>query len=453
MHVSGVNIHSDEQCSAKWLAEQLTTRTKRGITVETSTLIRSGVLEIGVRLPAIRDLAYILGVSPTTVADAWRELRKQKLITGLGRNGSWVSGDYIATQPKRLIGIDVVDKSSLNLSKAVPDPLLFPPLKQALIYASSTEGLNSYDRINIIPELKSVIQQTWPYDAEAFIATNGGYDAIYSILQAFITPGSYIAIEDPTSVRFIDMFETLNVQPLPVSCDLMGPLPDALSEAIKLKPAIFLFQPRLHAITGQTIPPGRLKELAGVLENSHTLIIEDDGMNDISSSPSMSLGQYLPDRVMHIRSFSKTMGPDLRTAVLSGTAKMIEQIHSSRSFGSGWTSRLLQSATAWLLKQPDTANYIENARNIYEARRNKLSDYMADYGVHLPQGNGLCLWIPVQCDVTATKVLASNGITVQPGSKFSVQNKKHIRVATSNIKSNYQYIAKHLNHALNSSPD
>ena len=56
---------------AEWFAERLGDRTMRGIARETSALIRSGVLPVGSKLPPVRDLAYVLGVSPATVSQAW----------------------------------------------------------------------------------------------------------------------------------------------------------------------------------------------------------------------------------------------------------------------------------------------------------------------------------------------------------------------------------------------
>lgn len=427
--------------SAEWFAKQLSQRTKWGIMIGTSTLIRSGTLKIGVKLPPIRDVAFFLGVSPTTVADAWRELRRQKLITGLGRNGSWVSGDYVAIQPERLLGIGDTDKNNLNLSKAIPDPALFPPLERVFSRAVNVSGLNGYDRINIIPELKQVAKSIWPYEAEAFMATNGGYDAIYSVLKAFVTPGSYIAVEDPTSLRFIDILETLNAQPLPIACDSEGPIPEVLAAALEMKPAVFLFQPRLHAITGQTVTERRMKELSRTLKDTYTLIIEDDGMNDISSSAPLSLGQDFPDRVVHVRSFSKTLGPDLRIAVLSSAKKLVDELHSFRSFGAGWTSRIIQAATAELLTDPATQVYVEKARRIYSKRRTALSQALVNYGVSVPSGNGFCLWVPVRSDQSALRKLAESGIVVQPGSNFSFGSTNYIRIATSRLKSNYDYIA------------
>ena len=52
--------------SAAWFAEKITNRTKRGIAMETSGLVRAGVIPLGTSLPAIRDIAYELGVSPVS---------------------------------------------------------------------------------------------------------------------------------------------------------------------------------------------------------------------------------------------------------------------------------------------------------------------------------------------------------------------------------------------------
>ena len=57
---------------ASWFAEKIADRSIRGIALETSALIRAGVLPIGTRLPAIRDIAYELHVSPATISEVAR---------------------------------------------------------------------------------------------------------------------------------------------------------------------------------------------------------------------------------------------------------------------------------------------------------------------------------------------------------------------------------------------
>jgi DNA-binding transcriptional MocR family regulator len=427
--------------SCEWFAEKLSERTMRGIAVETSALIRVGALPVGTKLPAIRDLAFVLGISPATISEAWSELRKQRVISGRGRNGTWVSGDRIAPKPERLASSGDYGEGVLDLSVASPDVTLLPPLAEALKHGAAAEDLNSYRRIRILPELQAAVEGRWPCKPEAFLATNGGYNAVYALLHALVMPGSYVAIEDPTAMRLLDILEDLGAQILPVQCDGEGPLPSSLSEAMRRKPAAFLFQPRTHSVTGQHVSPRRFEELAKILENSDTLIVEDDGIADVSGLPPATLGRHFPDRVIHIVSYSKTLGPDLRLAVLSSSAAIVEQVQSYRSFSAGWTSRVLQSAVAWLLTNPSTSQVLAHARATYQQRRDRLSMALAERGVSVPSGQGLCLWVPVKSERFAMVTLAARGIAVLPGSKCSVTPLQYIRVATSVLKDRQDEVA------------
>lgn len=430
-----------ELASVQWFAEKLTDRTMRGIAVETSALIRAGAIPVGTKLPAIRDLAYALGISPATVSEAWSELRRQKIITGRGRNGTWVSGDRIAPRPMRLASSGDYGDDVLDLSMAVPDVDLLPPLAEALQHGASAETLNSYRRIPILSELQAAVERHWPYKPEAFLATNGGYNAVYALLHALVMPGSFVAIEDPTAMRLLDILEDLGAQILPIQCDENGPLPESLTEAMKRKPAAFLFQPRTHAVTGRGVSPARLAELAEVLKDSDTLIIEDDGVGDISALRPISLGRIFPDRVVHIVSYSKSLGPDLRLAVLSSSTRIVEQIQSYRSFSAGWTSRVLQSAVAFLLNDEATQASMLHARTIYKQRRDGLMRALGERGIHLSGGEGLCLWIAVESEQFALVTLAARGVAVLAGKKCSVRPIKYIRVATSVLRDREEEVA------------
>lgn len=67
-----------------------------------ATMVRSGVLTPGSRLPAIRHLANDLGVAPNTVARAYRELEQAGLVATRGRNGTTV----LAPPPKATAATD-----------------------------------------------------------------------------------------------------------------------------------------------------------------------------------------------------------------------------------------------------------------------------------------------------------------------------------------------------------
>ncbi len=397
-------------------------------------MIRSGLLPVGTKLPSVRDLAFTLGISPATVSIAWADLRRHKMIGGRGRNGAWVMGDRFAPRPTRLprlvsggdYGPDI-----LNLAVASPDIELLPPLAQALAHGASASQLNSYERVRILPELEAVVRPTWPYDPGAFLVTNGGYNAVYTLLHALVPAGAPVAIEDPTALRLLDILEDLDVPIVPVACDRLGPMPEALAEALKAKPVAFLFQPRIHSVTGTSMTEERLEALGDVLEGSGAIIIEDDGVGDISEAKRHSLGRRFPDRVIHILSYSKTLGPDLRLAVLSGSARVVEQIQSYRSFSAGWTSRILQAATSWLLRNSETDALVGRARSVYRERRHALAAALLKHQIEIDAGDGLSVLVPVVSENFALVTLASRGIAVHPGSKFSLTPIDSIRVATS----------------------
>src|SRR4051812_10924516 len=101
------------------------------------------------------------------------------------------------------------------------------------------------------------------------------------------------------------------------------------------------------------------------------------------------------DSIIHILSYSKALGPDLRLAVLSASAVMVEQIQSYRGFSAGWTSRILQAAGAWLLNDKETAVQLAETRLTYRRRRERLAAELGTLGIHVDAGHGLAIFVPV----------------------------------------------------------
>lgn len=429
---------------AKWFAQKITDRSLTGISLATRALIRSGDLPVGTHLPPLRDIAFELGVSPATVSSAWRDLRQQKLLSGRGRNGTFVTADQFIPRPERLASSGNYGPGVLDLSQAIPDPDLLPDLRPALAHATELADLNSYDRSRIVAELETEVRSVWPYDPEALLATSGGYQAIFSITNAMIPPGSLVAMEMPTAMRLLDIFEAQGCQVLPVETDIDGPRPEALARALMKKPVAFVFQPRLHSVTSHLVTPERLAALGDILEISDCLIIEDDGVGQIGPLPPQSLGGRFPDRVFHVMSFSKSFGPDLRLGVLSASREAVGQVQSYRSFSAGWTSRLLQRTAAWLLQDQKTADALANARKIYCQRKQALVTALRARGIALPppSNDGLSIWLPVESERFALVTLAARRIAVAAGSKYTLfDNQDHIRLGTGCLTDNVEAVA------------
>ncbi|GAB3626715.1 Putative N-acetyl-LL-diaminopimelate aminotransferase [Pandoraea terrae] len=426
-----------------WWVQHLSDRTTRGIALETMALVRSGALAVGSQLPPVRDLAQALGVSPATISGAWGELRRYKIINGRGRNGVWVCGDKVSPHPQRFeIATAFGQHIVADLSFATPDPALLPDPSRALAEGLRAPDINTYNRAPIVASLREAAARRWPYRPEALLATNGGYEALLLALQTLVLPGSVVAIEDPSATRILDILEYLGAQVVPVACDSEGPQPTALREALKRKPVAFVYQPRTHATTGIAVSGARLDELAKLLARSETLMVEDDGLGDIASYPAVSLGERFPERTVHIVSYSKSLGPDLRLAVLSSSADIVGRIQAFRNFGARWTSRILQGAAAWMLDDPEVSASVAHARGVYAERRNGLLAALRQRGVRTESHDGLSLWIPVESEQFALVTMAARGIAVLPGSRFCLVNARdHIRVGTGMLTENIEMVA------------
>lgn len=415
----------------QWLAEQLNTPTIRAIAMDIATLIREKRIAIGSQLPSVRELAEALGVSPATISAAWSQLRRQQVISGRGRTGMWVSGQHMSPRPERFEKIgNFGDNILADLTLSAPDPALLPDLSAALQYGASVANLNSYQRTSIIPELEQAVRPRWPYVADAFITADGGFDGLYLVLQALLFPGSTVAVESPTAARVLDMIDHIGMEAVMVECDEQGPIPASLQQALAQKPMAFIYQPRTHSHSGHAVSLTRMTEMAALLAAYETLlIVEDDGVGELSAHPAISLGKHFPERTLHIRSFSKAYGPDLRLAVMSGTTSHIAQIQAFRNFRSGWSSRILQGALSYLLTDASTQYGIAHAREVYHQRRQKLVDALARRGIYVPDNDSLCVWLPVPSERYALVTLAARGIAVQPGERAGMKNGQYIRLS------------------------
>src|SRR4051794_36320829 len=108
-------------------------RSARGIAAAVSRLVSTGALPAGSRLPTVRDVARELGISPTTVSEAWRSLAKAGAIQTRGRSGSFVAAPAGSRQSFRYAQMGHPEAPAvLDLSTGVPDHDLLPDLSDAL---------------------------------------------------------------------------------------------------------------------------------------------------------------------------------------------------------------------------------------------------------------------------------------------------------------------------------
>ncbi|GAB2474777.1 PLP-dependent aminotransferase family protein [Xylanimonas ulmi] len=415
------------------------------IAATVSWLVRSGRLQPGDRLPTVRALASALGVSPGTVSAAFQALSAVGLIASRGRAGTHVlppAATWLPPRYQRLSGsADEPGRQTpepwLDLSSGTPDPLLLPSMRKALVRAAGLAPVadtHRYVDVPLLPELEGLLRQSWPFQAQRLTVVNGGMDAIARTLEQVVRFGDPVAVEDPGFPPFFDLLDQLGAVRAPVALDRAGVRPGSLAKALDAGARVLVLQPRAQNPTGVDMSPTRARELTRVLRaHPHVLVIEDDHSGQIASARDVTLGGFLPDRVVHVRSFSKSHGPDLRIAAVGGPARVLDAVVRRRMLGPGWTSRLVQRMLADMLDDGEVIDVVSHARRVYHARRRALLGALAEHHVDLPLGDGINLWLPVRDEQRAVAQLAAAGIRVSPGAPFHAtaqpRGGDHVRVS------------------------
>jgi DNA-binding transcriptional MocR family regulator len=406
--------------SAATIAGEIEGASSREIAATVARLISTGRLAPGDRLPTVRDLAVELAVSPATVSNAWQALSRAGLVLSRGRSGTSVRGVPRDWLPRRYRGLDLEGSASLDLSRGTPDPELLPDLGPALSRVARRAETASYQQKPDIPELHDLLRETWPSPVDSITVTNGALDALDRIFGTLLSFGDRVAVEDPGFPPIIDLLEHYGAEPVPVAMDREGLRPEALAGALGRHPIALVLQPRAQNPTGASMTPERAAALARVLQRAgeDTLVIEDDHSGEISAAPDVTLASSLPARVLHVRSYAKSHGPDLRIGALGGPRALVERVIARRLLGAGWTSRMVQSILYDLLTDPVSVARVQEARGAYAARQSSLAEALTAEGVRFAPADGLNLWLPVRDERAALVHLATEGIRVAPGTPF-----------------------------------
>ena len=393
--------------------------------------LRDGRIQPGERLPTVRRVAAELGVSPATVAAAYRELGRRGLAVGAGR-----SGTSIAPRPPLHTGWTARARPGLrDLGLGQPDPGLLPEWSRAL--AGLPRRSASYGSALVEPDLADLARERLRadgLDASHLTVVSGAVDGIERVLGAHLRSGDAVAVEDPVYPPIVDLLRAMSLRPLPVRVDARGMLADDLDQALRRGARAVVMTPRSQNPFGSALDDLRRTELRRVLaRHPAVLVVEDDHAEAVGGGRVVGVAVPGSPAWAVVRSVSKTLGPDLRLAVVCGDEVTVARVAGRLALGPGWVSHLLQRLVIGLWSRPGLDLLLTQAADTYRQRREGLLDALERRGIPAHGATGFNVWVPVEAEAPMLNALAEAGYAALPGERFRIATPPAVRITCAGL--------------------
>jgi len=339
----------------------------------------------------------------------------------------------------------------ISLAGGIPAPALFPleRIGRASELALQEVGATAaqYGLTEGVEELRELFAADASSDSPAhpgqILVTTGSQQAIDLVGRVLVDPGDPIVVDDPAYLGALQALRGHSPDIVGIGVDDQGLDTVELEAKLRsgLRPKLVYTNPNFQNPTGATMPAARREHLASLADEFGFVIVEDDpyGALRFSGDPQPSIAAF-SERVIRIRTVSKTLAPGLRVAWMISPQPIHDALVIAKQAVDLHTSTYAQHTALRLLR--DRQWYAEHEKTLspwYLERRDALSEglhsaFGDDLVFNSPEG-GMFLWAEMKgakIDTTALlDVALENGVAFVPGSAFAVERElpNHLRLS------------------------
>ena len=330
-----------------WLPDLSSTKESKYIVLVQSMrgAIRSGVLKPGYKMPPVRDMAWKLGITPGTVARAYKIAAEEGLVDSAVGRGTFVTGNYVADPtPEPLIAMVSPDAHNFR-GVRVPDVGQDAVIRKAM-GALSGQTTNKYidypTSQTDVAARRGVVEWIGPdrigrFDEDDVVLGLGAQNSVIMALQAILHgPNPVILTEELAYPGVRHAARLLRAQLIGVEMDGDGIRPDRLEEALRKHGGqVLLTSAESHSPTTIRTTLARKQEIARVAQTYQLQIIEDD-CHCITRPEEPGYRGICPERAWFISSLTKTVSAALRfgyAVAPQGQAATARQVAQSSFYG------------------------------------------------------------------------------------------------------------------------
>lgn len=329
-------------------------------------------------------------------------------------------------------GIDVID-----MAVGEPDFAVDPGVIEATS-AALARGLTRYGPIGGLPALRRRIASDFEgFTEDNIIVTNGAKQALYSVFQVLCDKGQEVIIPTPCWVSFSQQVKLAGGRPVLLPMDDHQPDIAAIEQAIGPQTAAVVVNSPNNP-TGAVYAPDLIEAIGDLCRRNDLWLISDEAYQafDFSGSGPFSPFQieHLRDRLITVRSFSKTYGmTGFRIGFAAAPTAVAQGLKRLQSHLSGNVCTFAQHGALAALDLPEAITVARRrqyarrrdrafklASELFECRKPQGAFYLlpriARYANRFASGNELAVFLLEQARVA-----------VVPGEHFYAAG--HVRIS------------------------
>jgi len=399
--------------------------------------IEQGELKAGARLPSSRTWSQELGVSRSTVENAYGELVAQGWLERRGQAGTFVSGHV---RPEKTVATPAVfageSQTPEPFQMGLPALDLFPREIWARVMGRRLRTQTRFDlalgdvcgeavlREAIVDYLR--VSRSIECLPEQVFITSGYASSMTLILRALAKPGEGMWVEDPgfPLIRPVIAQENIGLMPVPVDDHGLN-----VAAGIRDYPQarFVLLTPAHQSPLGVALSLTRRRQLLEWAASAQAWIIEDDYDSEFRYHgkplpPLKSLDA--PQRVIYAGTFSKSLFPALRTAWLVVPLNQVARFRQLAGLMACSVPVLWQQTLADFIRDGHFWRHLKKMRQHYARRRLWMEEALREQGFAVvPQEGGIQLVVAVDADDRLLTAKANQaGLAVQALSRWRLKS-------------------------------
>jgi len=337
-----------------------------------------------------------------------------------------------------------LDPSVISFAGGLPNRELFPvaALKEATCRVFDTQGRDvlQYAGSEGHAGLREYISTRYREKAnldipvDSILITSGSQQGLDLLGKTILNEGDAVVIEEPGYLGAIQAFSLYRPRFLPVPVSGEGMDPVALRSALSSRPKLMYTVPNFQNPSGITYSEQNRLELARILEETDTLLIEDDPYGDLrfTGCAQTSFKELLPGNTILLGSFSKSLVPGLRLGWIVAPPALMQKLITAKQATDLHTSHFTQGIVCQYLRDNDADEHIRMIRDVYgrqcQAMQNSIQRYFpAEVTYTKPEG-GMFLWAELPLDMAAMdlfELAVKDKVVFVPGDPFYVRGNRH----------------------------